>query len=244
MRLKIFRTALQLHLVFAAAALVSGFTAVALAAELAPAPLHAFFSAPVMLRAAGQVEIGAVSGVKSALAEAVRAKLSEVKMIPARRGDVAVDASMVVQGRAILTPTAGENYVLSLEGLAIMPPNAMADLITPPRYPAEMFTRDQEGSVELELTVDAAGRVIQTRTVSSSHAAFEKAVRTAVKRWKFTPASDTVRFSVPVVFRMADKRSAPLQPAFDCALPAGQAHIAGQNGCLPLIEVTAQREGG
>ena len=219
----------------------SVFPAMALAAEPASAPLHALFSAPVTIRAAGQIEIGELSGVTGVLAEAIRARLSDVKVVPATSGAVAVDARMVVQGRAVLTPTDAANYALALEGLGLLPPNAMADVIMPPRYPADMFTRDQEGSVELELTVDQSGRIAEMRTVSSTHAAFEKAVRTAAKGWKFKASGGNVRFSVPVVFRLAGKRQPPQQTGFECALPAGQAHIAGQNGCVPLIEVTGSR---
>jgi TonB family protein len=229
------------RLASAVLALALAMPAASRAAEPSVEALHAFFSAPVTIRATGQAEVGPVSGVHGSLAEAVRTKLMQVEIVPARIGGAAVDARMVMDGRAVLTPIDGGTYALALEGVMLMPPGAVQDVLVPPRFPAEMFTRGLEGSVELELTVDGAGRIVDMRTVSSTHAAFETAVRAAGKRWKFKASGDVARFSMPFVFRLAEKGSPPLQPKFECALAAGQAHVVGQNGCLPTIEVTGSR---
>lgn len=222
-------------------ALLCSVHVVAFAAEPMPAPLQAVFAAPVTVLDNGQIEAGDVSGVKGALAEAVRAQLRAIQAVPAKRGEVAVKAEMVVQGRAVLIPTDSGQYSLSLDALAILPPNAVADRAMPPRYPVEMFTRDQAGHVELEVRVDAAGRLNHMRTVSSSHPAFEKAVRAALGDWKFRPSSGIATFAVPVVFRLEEQQRPSVPPKFECVLPHGQAHIVGQSGCVPLIEVTASR---
>lgn len=220
--------------------LLSALPGVVCAAESASTPLIGYFSAPVTVDAAGKMAVGDVSGVKGALSDAVRAKLVDLKVVPASRDGAAITAEMMAQGRAVLTPVDAENYSLTVEGLTLLPP-ASAGRVVPPRYPVEMYTRDREGNVEVELTIDPAGRIVDVRTVSSTDPAFTKAVTAALKQWEFNASEEGARFSVPVVFRIADKRRTPVQPKFECSLPPGQAHVVGQDGCLPLIEVVGSR---
>lgn len=210
-------------------------------AEPSAAPAYAYFSAPVTISATGKAGIGEISGVQGALADAVRTHLARVDIVPARRDGVAVESRMLISGRAVLTPADADDYALALDNLSVMPAATATQLLTPPKFPVDMYARNREGSVELQLGVDEAGRITSIRTVASTDASFEKAVLSAAKSWTFKPSGETAQFSVPVSFRLAEKRKTTARPKFECPLPAGQAYIAGQNGCISMIEVTGSR---
>lgn len=219
-----------------------GLVAAAHSAEPSPAPVYADFSAPVAIDTTGQVDVvGELSGIKGPLAEAVRARLAQVAAVPARRDGVAIEARMVMHGRVVLTPVDADDYSMALRDLSLMAAAATPSLVMPPKYPAEAYTRGQEGNVELQIGVDEAGRITNIRTVSRTHASLEKAVLDAVRKWTFKPSGEAAVFSVPVRFRLQDKRRAPVLPEFECQLPEGQAYIVGQNGCIQQIDVTGSR---
>ena len=58
---------------------------------------------------------------------------------------------------------------------------------TRPRYPQEAFVKKVEGTVVLELLIDAAGRVARARVVQSVPA-LDAAALEAVREWVFSPA--------------------------------------------------------
>jgi serine/threonine-protein kinase len=79
----------------------------------------------------------------------------------------------------------------------------------PPAYPPAAEKYGLEGDVEIEIVVDAKGRVIEARLLGG-HPAFGKAAQRAVLTWRFAPATrggvpvkSTRRF--PVQFRLAPK---------------------------------------
>ena len=60
-----------------------------------------------------------------------------------------------------------------------------------PRYPESSRRRGEEGTVEVEVAINASGRVDSVSVVSSSgYAALDAAARDAVARTKFVPAAD------------------------------------------------------
>lgn len=208
-------------------------------AELPEAPVQARFSAPAVVSASGQVQVGEISGVTSVLSDAIRTQLVQVEAVPARQDGEPVESGVLLRGSAVLTPATGAGYTLKLESLSLMPNGTTAKRLSPPRYPVDMYTRGLEGSVELQLHVDERGRVADLQIANSSHASFEKAVRNAAKSWTFQASGEALQFSVPVVFRLAGRQPPSPIPAFGCPLDDGQAHIVGQNGCVDMIEVTA-----
>jgi protein TonB len=78
----------------------------------------------------------------------------------------------------------------------------------PPVYPSQARLEGRQGTVVLELTVDADGRVSAARVVqSSSHPVLDAAAQRALRSWRFTPGQRggqpvemTVR--LPVHFRL------------------------------------------
>ncbi len=70
---------------------------------------------------------------------------------------------------------------------------------TPPKYPASLRRQGISGEVKIELVVDARGRVVSPRIISSSNRAFEEPAIEAVKQWKFEPGK---RGGEPVPFKM------------------------------------------
>jgi len=105
-------------------------------------------------------------------------------------------------------------------------PLDLADLVSPPLvrewvrpdYPPEALAKKQDGSVQLQVVVDATGAVTSARAVKSSAPEFEAPAVAAVKLWRFSPATDGGRpvakcmtFTFP--FHAADmKRPAGLLP--------------------------------
>lgn len=59
--------------------------------------------------------------------------------------------------------------------------------ITRPQYPQEAFVKKIEGTVVLEILIDASGRVVSARVLHSIPALNEAAIQT-VKQWVFAPA--------------------------------------------------------
>lgn len=71
-----------------------------------------------------------------------------------------------------------------------------------PRYPLDARRRGQEGTVVVEFTVDASGRVIaaETKQASPWDSLNREALR-AVRSWKFPPG-DVMKMQRPIVFKL------------------------------------------
>jgi TonB family protein len=86
--------------------------------------------------------------------------------------------------------------------------------ITRPRYPKEAFAKRIEGTVVIEIIVDAKGRVGRHRIVTSIPALDAAAVET-VKTWVFSPAMKKGRpvaavARAPITFSLGGQRMGPL----------------------------------
>ena len=57
----------------------------------------------------------------------------------------------------------------------------------PPQYPYEMSRAGISGEVVVEFIISAAGDVVDTRVIRSSHREFEVPAMQAVAKWKFKP---------------------------------------------------------
>ena len=77
-----------------------------------------------------------------------------------------------------------------------------AGRMPPPSYPPEARRKGQSGTVIVEFTVDASGRVISARAKSPSPWPLlnNEAVRT-VRRWKFPPGG-VMKLQRPIVFQL------------------------------------------
>ena len=78
--------------------------------------------------------------------------------------------------------------------------------ITRPQYPQEAFVKKIEGTVELEILIDANGRVVRARVLKSIPLLDNAAIET-VKQWIFQPAVKSGRpvatvAMAPVTFRI------------------------------------------
>jgi TonB family protein len=78
--------------------------------------------------------------------------------------------------------------------------------ITQPMYPSEAFNHRVEGTVEVEILISEAGKVVHAE-VRRSIPGLDAADRACVKRWSFKPARRRGRpipvvASAPVTFRM------------------------------------------
>ena len=78
-----------------------------------------------------------------------------------------------------------------------------------PKYPLDAFNKSIEGTVELEILIDARGRVAHARVVKSIPL-LDRAALQCVSRWQFAPARKdgdpvaTLAFA-PITFRISDK---------------------------------------
>lgn len=75
----------------------------------------------------------------------------------------------------------------------------------PPIYPFDKKKEGISGEVQVEFTVDEAGRVVEPRVVHSTDRAFDEPTLQAVRRWRFEPGrrhGEIVRFrmAIPVRF--------------------------------------------
>jgi protein TonB len=78
--------------------------------------------------------------------------------------------------------------------------------ITKPQYPQEAFVKKIEGTVEVEILIDAGGNVARARVVQSIPALDQAALQT-VYQWRFSPAIKNGRpvatiARAPVMFRI------------------------------------------
>lgn len=76
----------------------------------------------------------------------------------------------------------------------------------PPQYPSSLRRQGISGEVKIELVVDARGRVVNPRIVSSSNRAFEEPALEAVEQWKFEPGrrgGEAVPYKMLVPIRFA-----------------------------------------
>jgi protein TonB len=78
--------------------------------------------------------------------------------------------------------------------------------ITRPQYPQEAFIKKIEGIVELEILIDATGRVVHARVIKSIPHLDQAAIAT-VYQWQFSPAMKkgrpvATRANAPVTFRI------------------------------------------
>jgi periplasmic protein TonB len=68
-----------------------------------------------------------------------------------------------------------------------------------PKYPVEMKMNHVEGKVEIYITVDPTGRVIDATIKSSTNSAFEMPALDAARKWRFEPG---MKDGTPVTFKM------------------------------------------
>ena len=84
-----------------------------------------------------------------------------------------------------------------------VPPKALE--ITRPEYPPEAFEQGVEGTVLLELVIDAKGKVARVKVLESIPQLDDAAIRCA-KKWRFKPAEKDGRpvattAHAPIAFR-------------------------------------------
>jgi TonB family protein len=75
-----------------------------------------------------------------------------------------------------------------------------------PQHPPELREKLVSGNALLEVSVDAAGKVIDIEIVSESHAGFGAAAEEAVRQWEFEPGpadARPVRVRIPFEFRLS-----------------------------------------
>jgi protein TonB len=71
-----------------------------------------------------------------------------------------------------------------------------------PRYPMDARRRGEEGTVVVEFTVDASGRVIAAEAKQPSPwASLNREALRAVRSWKFPPG-DVMKMQRPIVFKL------------------------------------------
>ncbi len=78
----------------------------------------------------------------------------------------------------------------------------------PPEFPSDMQRQGISGVVAVRVVIDEKGAVEECSVSKSSHAEFEQAAVTAVKNWKFKPASKggvAVKVSVVIPIKFSQE---------------------------------------
>jgi protein TonB len=60
--------------------------------------------------------------------------------------------------------------------------------LTRPVYPQEAFVKKIEGTIRLDILIDASGNVVDARLLERGHPALERAALQTVREWLFVPA--------------------------------------------------------
>jgi len=222
------------------AGLLVATAAMATAVYAAGSPMQGSFTSQVTVHPDGHAEMGAVEGVTGALQAAVRTQLQSMRFVPAKVGGVVMASNVQLEGTVRLTPSGSDDYLVTLANVRLMPAGLRLKTLTPPLYPPEMFRHDRDGFVELALRIGTDGRIKEATTVQRSDPAFETAVRSRMKPWRFEPLASEAVVSLPIWFYLERNKQPATLPAFKCSVPVEQAHVEGQSGCLDRIEVTAR----
>jgi len=79
----------------------------------------------------------------------------------------------------------------------------------PPVYPADLQRGGVSGLVNVQLVIDATGKVTEREVVKSTHHGFDRPALDAVGKWKFKPAAKAgapvaSRIVIPISFKCED----------------------------------------
>lgn len=135
------------------------------------------------------VEARLIAGDES-LAEPARRAVRRWRFAPARRGGIAVPASVEVP--VVFAPFGA----VASEGLDEMPKVVKR---TRPVYPEGLRRSGMTGEVHVSIIVSLEGRVRSAEVVRSSHPGFDEAALDAITQWTFKPG---MRNGVPVNTRI------------------------------------------
>mgnify|MGYP002781123951 CR=1 FL=1 len=89
--------------------------------------------------------------------------------------------SLIAGSLAIANVSAAEEAAFDVRPVPVKTP--------PPQFPSDMQRQGISGVVAVRVTIDETGSVAECSVSKSSHAEFEQAAVSAVKNWKFKPAS-------------------------------------------------------
>ncbi|MBM3852875.1 MAG: energy transducer TonB, partial [Verrucomicrobia bacterium] len=141
------------------------------------------------------------------LDDAILMQLSEEALALQTRWRAAGTAE---RARLAATQAPLDGPILNLSNLTRVP-----QVVVQPRpvYPMELMRAGVSGEAVISFVVDTAGRVRDTKAVSSTRREFEAAALEALQRWQFTPGEKDSRrvnttMRVPIVFTLGDDKNA------------------------------------
>lgn len=116
----------------------------------------------------------------------------------------------------------GKETLLQDQSAKKQPPSAMVEYDQPPEmvkqfqpdYPSEALKEKLEGTVWINMWIDEAGKVVETKVAKSENDVFNNAAKEAAMRWVFKPASAkgkpvAVWVTVPFRFKLYNGAEAP-----------------------------------
>lgn len=199
----------------------------------------------------GWVELSATGEVlkfepsqRPALSNAIRPivikQVRAADFVPAQDATGPVEARSWLDGVVQLIPN-DTNFIIRTAGLKLGPRVLSRPL---PRYPEAL--RDVAAEVVLEFTATTGGRAggFQVYSDPSVDPAFGQAAITALHGWRFEPeerAGQPVATKLQVRFRFLPEGAAASEApvAAPWPVPAGRAHVVGQESHVELVEVRA-----
>lgn len=183
------------------------------------------------------------SKIKSAIRHAIDEALKSWKFAPARKGNQAVAAELVVP--VLCLSEDGERPKVGV------PPSAVKR--TPPKYPFAMRRFGIGGQVMVDFVVDKEGDVQNPVVIQSDNPEFDAPALQSVRTWKFTPGTQdgepvATHMRVPIVFtldggdrnafQIEERGSSKLPPELQYDTPA---KIRGVQ--IPVYPYSLRRDG-
>lgn len=208
----------------------------ALAGE-APAVQRGGFTALVVVKADGSMELGEIDGAEGPVVAVIRRKLAALRYLPAVRDGVAVTTASRLSGTVVLTPVDGQ-FDVSLADVSLAPRMVKG---TVPDYPVDRCRADDSGAAEVMVRIGPEGQVLDAQTVSTTHTDFGRAAKSVAKRWRFEPlppGEAWTEIAVPLLFYTGRPRMKV--PPFQCAAER-RARVDGELRCLDRFEVMCSR---
>lgn len=200
------------------------------------------FGGWVELSAAGEVlkfEPSQRPALSNALRPIVIKQVRAASFAPAQGASGPVAARSWLDGTVQMIPN-GENFIIRTAGLKLGPRVLSR---AAPRYPEGL--RDTGAEVVLQFTATTGGRAggFEVYADASVDPAFGQAAITALHGWGFEPEQrdgSPVATKLQVRFRyLPDGAAAAAPAAAPWPVPAGRAHVLGQEAHVELVEVRA-----
>ena len=194
------------------------------------------FHARVDFNAAGIPTVGTIEGLTPQLASAVRSELARMTIRPGAPTEHA-PFHAILNGNVSPTLTNGVAEIQNASFFPVLISNGMDSAAFYPVYPVNRIRRGDEGMAEFFLRIASDGTVIEIKPLRSTHPDFGQSALRAVRNWRYDSATLATETDGIVQIRFLLRGDGHNTPQTDCPLDRSKPFIAGQSGCLGIMEI-------